>query len=32
MNISLPVYLFMSSGDFNGCDMKSLSEELLSIS
>jgi len=25
-----PVYLFMSSGDFNGCDMKSLSEELLS--
>ena len=24
-----PVYLFMSSGDFNGCDLKQLSEELL---
>jgi UDP-N-acetylmuramate: L-alanyl-gamma-D-glutamyl-meso-diaminopimelate ligase len=29
---SSPVYLFMSSGDFNGCDMKLLSEELLSSS
>jgi UDP-N-acetylmuramate: L-alanyl-gamma-D-glutamyl-meso-diaminopimelate ligase len=29
---SSPVYLFMSSGDFNGCDMKLLSEELLSDS
>lgn len=25
-----PVYLFMSSGDFDGCDLKSVSEELLS--
>ena len=25
-----PVYLFMSSGDFDGCDLKMLSEELLS--
>jgi len=25
-----PVYLFMSSGDFDGCDLVSLSEELLS--
>jgi UDP-N-acetylmuramate: L-alanyl-gamma-D-glutamyl-meso-diaminopimelate ligase len=25
-----PVYLFMSSGDFDGCDLKLLSEELLS--
>jgi UDP-N-acetylmuramate: L-alanyl-gamma-D-glutamyl-meso-diaminopimelate ligase len=24
-----PVYLFMSSGDFNGCDLKKLSAELL---
>ena len=24
-----PVYLFMSSGDFNGCDLKKLSEDLL---
>jgi UDP-N-acetylmuramate: L-alanyl-gamma-D-glutamyl-meso-diaminopimelate ligase len=24
-----PVYLFMSSGDFNGCDLRRLSEELL---
>jgi UDP-N-acetylmuramate: L-alanyl-gamma-D-glutamyl-meso-diaminopimelate ligase len=24
-----PVYLFMSSGDFDGCDLKQLSEELL---
>ncbi len=24
-----PVYLFMSSGDFDGCDLKKLSEELL---
>jgi UDP-N-acetylmuramate: L-alanyl-gamma-D-glutamyl-meso-diaminopimelate ligase len=24
-----PVFLFMSSGDYNGCDLKSLSEELL---
>lgn len=24
-----PVYLFMSSGDFNGCDVKQLSRELL---
>jgi len=29
---SSPIYLFMSSGDFNGCDMKILSEELLSYS
>lgn len=26
---SSPVYLFMSSGDFDGCDLKLLSEELL---
>jgi UDP-N-acetylmuramate: L-alanyl-gamma-D-glutamyl-meso-diaminopimelate ligase len=26
---SSPVYLFMSSGDFDGCDLKQLSEELL---
>ena len=26
-----PVYLFMSSGDFDGCDLKSLAGELLSI-
>jgi UDP-N-acetylmuramate: L-alanyl-gamma-D-glutamyl-meso-diaminopimelate ligase len=26
---SCPVYLFMSSGDFDGCDLKSISEELL---
>jgi len=32
MHLYSPVYLFMSSGDFNGCDMKSLSEELLSVS
>jgi len=25
-----PVYLFMSSGDFDGCDLKKLSEDLLS--
>lgn len=24
-----PVYLFMSSGDFDGCDLKAISEELL---
>lgn len=29
MNLRSPVYLFMSSGDFDGCDLKSLSEELL---
>jgi UDP-N-acetylmuramate: L-alanyl-gamma-D-glutamyl-meso-diaminopimelate ligase len=28
-HFSSPVYLFMSSGDFNGCDLKLLSEELL---
>jgi UDP-N-acetylmuramate: L-alanyl-gamma-D-glutamyl-meso-diaminopimelate ligase len=28
-HFSSPVYLFMSSGDFNGCDLKELSEELL---
>jgi UDP-N-acetylmuramate: L-alanyl-gamma-D-glutamyl-meso-diaminopimelate ligase len=27
-----PVYLFMSSGDFDGCDLKQLSEELLGSS
>jgi UDP-N-acetylmuramate: L-alanyl-gamma-D-glutamyl-meso-diaminopimelate ligase len=26
-----PVYLFMSSGDFDGCDLKLLSEELLGV-
>ena len=26
---SHPVYLFMSSGDFDGCDLKSISEELI---
>jgi hypothetical protein len=24
-----PVYLFMSSGDFDGCNLKTLSEDLL---
>ena len=28
-HFSSPVYLFMSSGDFNGCDLRLLSEELL---
>jgi UDP-N-acetylmuramate: L-alanyl-gamma-D-glutamyl-meso-diaminopimelate ligase len=32
MNVSTPVYLFMSSGDFDGCNMNLLSEELLSTS
>jgi UDP-N-acetylmuramate: L-alanyl-gamma-D-glutamyl-meso-diaminopimelate ligase len=32
MHFSSPVYLFMSSGDFDGCNLKSLSEELLSSS
>ncbi|HOW09664.1 MAG TPA: Mur ligase family protein [Bacteroidales bacterium] len=31
-NFDNPVYLFMSSGDFNGCDLRSLSRELLGIS
>lgn len=31
-NPQSPVYLFMSSGDFDGCDLKSLSKELLGIS
>ncbi|MDQ1332803.1 MAG: UDP-N-acetylmuramate: L-alanyl-gamma-D-glutamyl-meso-diaminopimelate ligase [Bacteroidota bacterium] len=30
-NFNNPVYLFMSSGDFDGCNIKSLSEELLRI-
>ena len=30
MRFSSPVYLFMSSGDYNGCDIKSLAKELLS--
>jgi UDP-N-acetylmuramate: L-alanyl-gamma-D-glutamyl-meso-diaminopimelate ligase len=29
MNFVSPVYLFMSSGDFDGCDLKLLVEELL---
>ncbi|MFZ0280181.1 MAG: Mur ligase family protein [Bacteroidales bacterium] len=28
-HFKFPVYLFMSSGDFDGCDLKSISEELL---
>ena len=32
MHAPFPVYLFMSSGDFNGYDMKLLSEDLLSTS
>jgi UDP-N-acetylmuramate: L-alanyl-gamma-D-glutamyl-meso-diaminopimelate ligase len=28
-NFSDPVYLFMSSGDFNGCDLRQLSKDLL---
>jgi UDP-N-acetylmuramate: L-alanyl-gamma-D-glutamyl-meso-diaminopimelate ligase len=32
LHFSAPVFLFMSSGDFNGCDMKQLSEELLGSS
>lgn len=31
-NYDSPVYLFMSSGDFDGCDLRSLSKELLGIS
>jgi len=31
-NYDCPVYLFMSSGDFDGCDLKSLSKELLEMS
>ena len=31
-HFSAPVFLFMSSGDFNGCDLKLLSEELLGSS
>lgn len=30
-NHDKPVYLFMSSGDFDGCDLRSLSKELLGI-
>jgi UDP-N-acetylmuramate: L-alanyl-gamma-D-glutamyl-meso-diaminopimelate ligase len=29
MNFPIPVYLFMSSGDYDGCNIKSLAEELL---
>jgi UDP-N-acetylmuramate: L-alanyl-gamma-D-glutamyl-meso-diaminopimelate ligase len=29
LHFAAPVYLFMSSGDFNGCDLKQLSEDLL---
>jgi len=29
LKIHTPVYLFMTSGDFDGCDLKLLSEELL---
>jgi UDP-N-acetylmuramate: L-alanyl-gamma-D-glutamyl-meso-diaminopimelate ligase len=29
MKLHTPVFLFMSSGDFNGCDLKQLSVELL---
>jgi len=29
MKLKTPVFLFMSSGDFNGCDLKKLSDELL---
>ena len=31
-HFSAPAFLFMSSGDFNGCDLKLLSEELLGSS
>jgi len=31
MKLKTPVFLFMSSGDFNGCDLKKLSEEMLGL-
>jgi hypothetical protein len=30
-NFSDVVYLFMSSGDFDGCDLQALAEKLLQI-
>jgi UDP-N-acetylmuramate: L-alanyl-gamma-D-glutamyl-meso-diaminopimelate ligase len=32
LRLTTPVYLFMSSGDFNGCDLKLLAGELLGSS